>query len=149
MNKLIIHKAIPEDLAALTDLLEQLFSIEKDFVIDADKQQRGLTMMLEDPASRCIMVAEEDHTVIGMCTAQLLISTAEGGKAALIEDMVVAADHKGQGIGRLLMTAVEEWSLAQGARRLELLADRNNTPALKFYEALNWKSTELVCLHKK
>jgi len=43
------------------------------------------------------MVAELDKQIVGVCTAQLLISTAEGGIVALIEDVVVDGNYRGQG----------------------------------------------------
>ncbi len=46
-------------------------------------------MMLDDNEKRCIMVAESEGSNHGMCSAQLFVSTAKGGMAALIEDMVV------------------------------------------------------------
>ena len=145
----LIRKAVPQDLAALVSLLQVLFSIEVDFTFNETNQRRGLELMLNDPAQRCIMVAELNGEIIGMCTAQLLITTAEGGMAALVEDMVVHREYRKQGIGKSLLTEIQIWALAKGAKRLELLADRNNSPALEFYRKLNWQQTQLVCLHKK
>jgi ribosomal protein S18 acetylase RimI-like enzyme len=31
---------------------------------------------------------------------------------------------------------------------LQLLADKNNLPALNFYQKQGWQSTQLVCLRK-
>jgi GNAT superfamily N-acetyltransferase len=145
----IIRQAVPGDIKALTDLLKILFGIETDFIFDEIKQRRGLQLMLEAADRRCIMVAEDSGQVIGMCTAQLLVSTAEGGIAALVEDMVVSAQYRRQGIGKHLLLSIEDWAVRQGATRLELLADRNNTPALEFYQKMNWRQTRLICLHKK
>ena len=144
-----IRNARPEDIEALTRLLQTLFAVEPDFVFNEIKQRRGLLLMLEASEKRRIMVAESGGRVIGMCSAQLLISTAEGGTAALIEDLVVSEEYRGQGIGRNLLLSVEDWALRQGATRLELLADRNNTPALEFYQKIAWRQTRLICLHKK
>jgi hypothetical protein len=36
-----------------------------------------------------------------------------------------------------------------GAKRLQLLADKNNSPALEFYEKMNWKRTQMIWLWKK
>lgn len=144
-----IRKADTEDIDGLTGLLKQLFAIEQDFIFDEIKQKRGLQLMLEAPESCCIMAAEINGRVIGMCSAQLLISTAEGGIAALVEDMVVSMEYRGRGIGSKLLSAVEDWAIRQGATRLELLADHGNTPALEFYEKKAWYQTRLICLHKK
>lgn len=149
MSKFIIRRARNSDIPSLIRLLEILFSIETDFRIDESKQRTGLEMMLNDEMNRCIMVAEKDLKVIGMCTAQLLVSTAEGGYVALIEDVVVSKEHRGEGIGSDLLLAVERWAAAKGVKRLQLLADRNNILALDFYKKMSWNNTQLICLHKK
>ncbi|HOJ79110.1 MAG TPA: GNAT family N-acetyltransferase [Bacillota bacterium] len=144
-----IRHANINDLDNLIPLLKLLFAIEADFSFDEAKQRRGLELMLERPNERCIMVAEVNNEIIGMCTAQLVITTAEGGTAALIEDVVIKEEYRGQGIGRQMMNALEAWAWQKGVKRLQLLADRSNTPALEFYKRLNWNRTQLICLHKK
>lgn len=143
-----IRRAKPADIRDMIGLLRILFSIETDFVFDEGKQQRGLEMMLSDCTNRCIMVAELNQKIVGMCTAQILVSTAEGGIAALIEDLVVEDACRGEGIGKELLLSIEGWAIARGARRLQLLADHNNTRALEFYKKMEWKGTELICLRK-
>lgn len=94
----------------------------------------------------CVLVAEAEGRVVGMCTGQLLVSTAEGGLSLLVEDVVVEQQWRDRGVGRLLMTAVSDWARANKVSRLQLLADRNNMPALDFYQSLGWQTTELICL---
>ena len=65
-----------------------------------------------------------------MVTGQLVVSTAEGAASVWVEDMVVAEAGAAAGVGRRLLRAVEEWGSARGATRLQLLADRENAPAL-------------------
>lgn len=142
-----IRDARIEDLDTLATLLHQLFSIETDFAVDEKRQRRGLSMMLDGCRKhRCVKVAEVDGNVVGMCTAQTLISTAEGGMAALVEDMVVEAQYRGLGIGRQLMAAIERWAHQHGIKRLQLLADGTNSAALEFYEKMKWRPTQLICL---
>ena len=144
-----IRRANYSDLKSMIRLLRVLFSIETDFEVDESIQLSGLEMMLGNYTERCIIVAEINQQIVGMCTAQILVSTAEGGRVALIEDLVVEDAFRGQGIGKGLLLAIEGWSIAQDVRRLQLLADRNNTRALEFYKSMNWKYTQLVCLRKK
>ncbi|MCI5148763.1 MAG: GNAT family N-acetyltransferase [Candidatus Electrothrix sp. MAN1_4] len=146
-GKILIRRAREEDLTSLVFLLEVLFSIEKDFTFNADKQKRGLILLLQR-ADSTVLVAERQGRIIGMCTAQLLISTAEGGISALVEDVVVLPAWQTQGIGRRLMEAISEWSVLQGATRIQLLADRNNTRALGFYNQIGYSPTDLICLRK-
>lgn len=125
-----------------------LFSIEADFGPDPERQRRGLELMLEDPARRAVIVAELGAEVVGMVTVQLVVSTAEGGPAGLVEDMVVAQAHRLRGTGRWLLRAAEAWARERGATRLQLLADRENAPALAFYERAGFRPTRLVCLRQ-
>lgn len=143
-----VRRAEPADISDMIRLLRILFSIETDFVFDEGKQQRGLEMMLSDCTNRCIRVAALNQQVVGMCTAQILVSTAEGGIVALIEDLVVEEAYRGVGIGKELLLSIEGWAIERGARRLQLLADQNNTRALGFYKKMDWKVTELICLRK-
>ena len=76
-------------MAAMLALLRELFEIERDFEFDADKQARGLAMLLQSPSATAL-VARESHAVIGMTSVQLVISTAEGAHSAWIEDVCVA-----------------------------------------------------------
>lgn len=131
------------DLSACCDLLRQLFSIEADFAFDADKAARGLALLLNAP-EHLLLVAERAQQVCGMVSVQRLISTAEGGPVGLVEDMVVANEHRGRGIGRRLLTAAEAWARDQGLTRLQLLADRDNASALAFYHRQGWQTTALV-----
>jgi hypothetical protein len=62
--------------------------MEEDFNPDPIKQERGLKMLIFDNSSD-VLVAESENQIIGMITMQHLISKAEGGMVALIEDMVV------------------------------------------------------------
>ena len=148
MAGICIRPARPADLDDLVALLQVLFSIEEDFKFDPARQRCGLEMMFDHDGA-VILVAEAESRVIGMCSGQFTISTAEGGAALLVEDVVVAEAWQGQGVGRKLMQALEQWAQAEKVERLQLLADRNNQVALKFYTTLGWQSTELICLRTR
>lgn len=148
MANAVIRPAGPEDLDGLVDLLGILFGIEADFACDAARQRRGLAMLLAHEAA-VLLVAEAAGQVIGMCSGQLTISTAEGGFALLVEDVVVAGPWQGKGVGRELLAALEQWGASRKIGRLQLLADRNNAAALEFYRKLGWQSTELICQRRR
>lgn len=142
-----IRLAVWQDLDSLVELLKALFCIEEDFQFDVLRQRRGLEMMLANPQG-CILVAEENAQVIGMCTGQLTISTAEGGYGVLVEDVVVRKDYRGLGVGTLLVNGIAEWAGSKNISRLQLLADNKNVPAFHFYKSIGWKKTNLICLRK-
>jgi len=143
-----IRPAQNTDLTAMVALLGQLFSIEEDFEIDPERQYQGLGLMLGDPDRNIVLVAEIKNRVVGMCSVQMLISTAQGSPCGLVEDMIVDRAFRGRGIGNELLDRACEWAAGKGATRVQLLADRENTGALDFYEAQGWEKTHLICLRK-
>jgi len=147
LKQIRIRQAKLADLADLVGLLHLLFSIEEDFDFDADRQHRGLAMMLERDGA-VILVAEAESRVIGMCTGQRMISTAEGGYSLLVEDVVVGERWRGRGVGAGLLKGLEERAKEMRVSRFQLLADRSNNGGLRFYQKQNWQKTELICLRK-
>lgn len=143
----MIRLAVTADIPAMVELLRQLFAIEADFDFSAERQQRGLELLLASPTAHAV-VAERDARVVGMATAQLVISTAEGGPSLLVEDLVVLRHWQNCGIGSGLLNALAMWGNEHGASRMQLLADRTNTAALHFYNTRGWRTTELICLRK-
>lgn len=143
----IIRQARPADVRAMTGLLSELFSIETDFRPDGERQQTGLFMLMEGDRGR-VTVAEKGGEVVGMCTGQLVVSTAEGGWSALVEDLVVRKDCRRQGMARALLSDIGRWAAGSGASRLQLLADRDNDPAMKFYARIGWSLTRLICIRR-
>jgi GNAT superfamily N-acetyltransferase len=127
--------ATGEDLAQLVDLLGTLFAQEADFVPDAVRQKRALEMILGDPSVGRIYVAREGGRVVGMVSTLYTVSTAEGGKAAWLEDMVVLHEYRGRGIGAALLAHAVVGAREEGCLRLTLLSDEDNAQAHSVYAA--------------
>jgi ribosomal protein S18 acetylase RimI-like enzyme len=143
-----ISSAIKSDLERMVDLLNQLFSIEADFRVDPHKQKQGLALLLEAESAEIFVVRGDRGEVVAMATIQLVISTAEGGLAAWVEDVIVDASHRGHGIGQRLLTHINQWAKRQGIIRLQLVADRDNRSALDFYRKEGWSETNLSVLRR-
>ena len=148
-DRTTIRPARSSDIPSLCGLLHDLFSIESDFAPDREKQARALALLIKDTAARSrVFVADSDGIIIGMCSVQTVISTAEGGPAAILEDLVVRRDFRGQGIGTRLLAEVLNWCRQRTISRLHLLADRHNGNAMDYYAGRGWNRTRLLCLRK-
>jgi hypothetical protein len=80
---------LAEDIEAMPGLLRLLFDIEADFEFDEARQRRGLFLMTDGCLKhKVIQVAESAGRIVGMASAQTLISSAEGAMSALVEDVV-------------------------------------------------------------
>lgn len=142
-----IRPAERRDVDGMVRLLAGLFAIEADFVFDAAKQKAGLELLLKS-SQACVLIAEKGNRPVGMVSVQTVVSTAEGGPVGWVEDLVVAEEYRGGGIGRLLLENLEAWAIEHGLSRLQLLADRDNREALGFYDRQGWAGTSLVALRK-
>lgn len=139
-----IHQATLADIPALVNLLDALFGIEQDFSADHAKQTTGLRMLIESPERGSIQVAHTTNgELVGMVSAQLVISTAEGAPSAWVEDMVVDQRFRALGIGRQLLNSVLDWAKEKGATRAQLLVDLDNLPAVGYYDHLGWTSSRM------
>ena len=87
--------------------------------------------------------------LLGKLFALIGISTAEGGLVLILEDVILAAGHRGAGHGRRLVEHVLFWAAHEGMSRVTLLANRNNAAALAFYERLGFEESALVVRRKR
>lgn len=141
-----LRKANSNDLQAMADLIAELFVIEDDFVIDTDKQSRGLQLLLQNHDA-IILVAETSNRVIGMISMQSLISTAMGERVGLIEDMIVTHEFRRIGVGRLLLHSMIENANSLGYGRIALGADRRNDSAIAFYQTFGFEISNMGLMY--
>jgi len=121
------------DLPQLVELLALLFDQEAEFKPDAAKQTAALKLILADPAHGRIYVARDGRQVVAMASLLYTISTAEGGKAAWFEDLVVRPEYRQQGTGEKMLAYVVSQARAEGVLRVTLLTDMQNERAQALY----------------
>lgn len=129
-----ISSALEKDIPALCELLDALFSQEAEFAPDRQAQERGLARIIADPGIGAILVARQDERIVGMVNLLYTISTALGGRVALLEDMVVASGARGGGIGSRLLREAIGFARSSGCKRITLLTDHDNEAARRFYQ---------------
>ena len=128
-----ITQATANDIPALCELLCTLFSQEAEFMPDPEAQRRGLARIVTNSEVGVILVAKDDRQVLGMVNLLFTVSTALGERVALLEDMVVSQNVRGEGIGSELISQAIAVARANGVKRITLLTDRTNDAAQRFY----------------
>ncbi|PNU18959.1 GNAT family N-acetyltransferase [Geothermobacter hydrogeniphilus] len=141
-----IQTATRDDIPSLCRLLDHLFAQEAEFRPDRAAQQRGLEMIISDPALGSILVARREGEVIGMVNLLYTVSTALGQKVALLEDMVVLPGQRDGGTGSRLLRAALDHAAAQGCARITLLTDADNEAAQRFYRRHGFSLSPMVPL---
>ncbi len=144
----IVDFATEADLPLLADLLGELFTQERDFAPERDKQLSGLRLILDKPALGRLFVLRVSGTVAGMANALISVSTAEGGRVLLLEDVIVARAWRGKGLGEQLVNAVLRWAEEEGMRRVTLLTDKDNGAAQHVYRKLGFVTSDMQVMRK-
>jgi GNAT superfamily N-acetyltransferase len=143
-DRISVREATANDIPQLCGLLAILFAQEADFKPSARKQARGLRLLLKQPDVGRIYCATEGKAVIGMVSILFTVSTAEGGRVAWLEDMVIHPTRRGRQIGRRLLRVAIRGARAAGCRRVTLLTDATNKPAMHFYKRAGFARSRMV-----
>ena len=107
---------------------------------DAEKEERPLTWRRWDLTNWGFISAMDDDLRAGcavIATDTQDVNFLEDRKdLAALWDIRVRPDYRGKGVGRALMTTVEEWSRKRGCIQLKIETQNINVPACRFYAAM-------------
>ncbi|MDE2593404.1 MAG: GNAT family N-acetyltransferase [Burkholderiales bacterium] len=134
------------DIPALSALLSVLFTQEAEFKPDEQAQQRGLAMIIRHPDVGAILVARDGTRILPMVNLLFTVSTALGERVALLEDMVVAPEARGSGIGSALLSYAIAYAKTGGIKRITLLTDQDNHTAQHFYAKQGFTTSTMIPL---
>lgn len=134
------------DIPSLCILLNTLFSKEIEFIPDFETQKNGLELILNNEQMGKLFVLKDDDKVIGMVNLLFTISTALGGKVALLEDMVVDPLWHNQGGGTMLLGYAIAYAQKFTCKRITLQSDADNVAAHRFYKRFGFEYSGMKTL---
>ncbi len=113
----------------------------------------GLTRPWNDPRA-------DFDLALATATATLLLAASEGvicgsvmvgfdGHRGWVYYLAAAPDQRGQGIGRALMLAAEDWLRAAGSSKIQLMVRGDNEEARGFYAAIGYAVQDVVTIGKR
>lgn len=113
----------------------------------------GLTRPWNDPlADLCRAMDGASSTVLGAIDGETLVATAmvgHDGHRGWVYYLAVDPAAQGQGLGRQMMKECEDWILAQGIPKLQLMVRSGNAAAMGFYLKLGYTDAEVVVLGRR
>lgn len=145
-TRIVIEEASVED-------LEEIVAMLADDVLGATREippppldpcyVRAFEAITADPLHSLLVVREGDR-VAGCLQLRLMPSLSRRGMLrALIENVRVAGDARGRGLGEFLIAAAIERARAAGCGLVQLTTDRQRLDAHRFYERLGFEATHL------
>src|SRR5215471_15943879 len=101
-----------------------------------------LKTKLEDPDA-AVLVAETHGDVIGYAYAavQGYDYMSLRGPAGVLHDLIVEPQHRGRGVGRLLLNAVLTYLTTRGAPRVVLSTAEGNQAAQRLFVSMGFRRT--------
>ncbi len=82
------------------------------------------------------LVAQVDAQVVGFAVWFRNFSTWRGRHGIYLEDLFVAPEHRGSGLGKALLAALARECVTKGYPRLEWWVLDWNAPSIAFYRSL-------------
>jgi ribosomal protein S18 acetylase RimI-like enzyme len=140
-----VRGATAEDVEIIHALACELAEAVGDSPPGFEAVRARLSELLEEPRAR-VLVAEDGGAVVGAASLWIKPDLAHGDTVIEVPMLVVAEDHRREGVGKLLMEEVRRLAAESGARLIELVATRGNKPARDFYRSLGFIETEHVTL---
>lgn len=139
MGTITIRQAVAEDAFLVHRLLKDLaITLGKGEVMTstaADIERFGFG---EQPRFEALL-AFEDDAAVGLAVYFFEFSTWRGRPGVYVQDMYVAPQMRGRGLGRDLMEAVVRRSRERGGRYVKLAVHDGNEQAIGFYRSLGFK----------
>jgi GNAT superfamily N-acetyltransferase len=131
-----VRAARETDVAQIHRLIIDLATYERaaDEVRSTPEQLRD-ALFGPQPAAYAL-VAEIAREVVGFALYFRNFSTWEGVHGIYLEDLYVAPEHRGSGLGKALLAALAEIAVQRGYARLEWAVLDWNQPSIEFYRAL-------------
>jgi ribosomal protein S18 acetylase RimI-like enzyme len=98
---------------------------------------KDLHKLVEDPASTLLIARSDSGEVVGALT--LAVYRVPTGVRSIIEDVIVEAACRKQGVGEALMRRAVEEARRQGAQSISLTSNPAREEANKLYLKLGFK----------
>ena len=131
-----IRDAAPADAPRLLELIRFL-----GHAIDEDSVRRNLLAL--EKSGETPLVATLANAVVGLCGLHRTITPHRDAPLGRITILVVAAEAQGQGIGRMLVDAAEQWMRDQGCKMVEVTSNDRLAEAHAFYRHMGFERTSI------
>ncbi len=138
-----IRKGRIEDCDAVFNLIFELavFEKEPDAVENSPEQLRKDGFEQNPPLFELIIAEDDESGICGMAMFYMAYSSWKG-KMLYLDDLVVAADMRNKGIGKMLIKALFKYAKEQQVNIVKWEVLDWNTNAIKFYEKLGANFSE-------
>jgi GNAT superfamily N-acetyltransferase len=134
----VIRRAASSDAAQISACL-----LELGYGTSPDLVSQKLALLVGREYDVVFVADDPAHTgLLGVVSAHVFPLFHAPGQITRVTSLAVRSEARGKGVGRKLMEAVETWSWAAGARRVEVTSGDHRPDAHSFYQAIGYSLDE-------
>ena len=132
-----IRPASVDDAATILRFIRELADYENALNEVAATQETVATSLFgEGSVARAAICETEDGTPAGSAIWFKTYSTWQAKNCLYLEDLYVTPDHRGAGVGKMLLRHLARIAVEEGCARFEWSVLDWNTPAIAFYRSI-------------
>ena len=144
MNDIFIRGAAESDLPVIEKLLEDLINAMDDTEgIEIGFAIKNCERLLNDAGSH-FLVAAREGTPVGFIHFTVRQTILHQSPSALIDELVVAEEYQGKGVGKKLVLAAIEKCRQLGCCEVEVSTEKTNLRARKFYKRCGFEEMGML-----
>ena len=127
------REANVSDLERVVDLLAELLG-EHSLAPDRATLRAAVGRLVEDPQLGRVLVAESEGEIAGVAVLSWTYSLEQGGRSAWLDEIFVAPERRGRGIGASLLDAACAAAASAGACAVDLEVEAGHERVAALYE---------------
>jgi GNAT superfamily N-acetyltransferase len=134
VNDILVREATESDLSAIGKLLENLTNaMDSSEGIDIRIALETCAHLMNDAGSH-FLVAAIEVTPVGFINFTIRQTILHRSPSALIDELVVAEEYQGEGVGKQLLLAAIEKCRQLGCCEVKVSTEKTNLKARRFYK---------------
>ncbi len=130
--KIEFRPANHTDIEWLLAAMREFYAIDH-YAFDEEITRRNLENFIADDELGKLWLMEGESEVVGYIVLTFSFSFEFRGRDAFVDELFIAANYRGQGIGKGALQFVEEQCRDYGVKALHLEVERENIAAQKLY----------------
>jgi ribosomal protein S18 acetylase RimI-like enzyme len=143
-----VRRAGERDLPGILALMRPYYA-EDGYSFEPRRAARVVRTFLRRPSWGRAWVAAEGSRVAGYCVVTLGYSLEYGGRDAFVDEIVVAPEDRGRGLGARLIAEAVAYCRAQGVAALHLEVERHRRAAAALYRKAGFSATGRMLLTRR
>lgn len=122
---------------------------EHDVVLGKTGMEEAIDGLVDRPDRGAVLVIEQEERVVGVAYVSFAWTLEHGGHVAWLEELYVALEHRGRGLGGRLLEAAIAHAESEGAKAMDLEVDETHRDAERLYARFGFEPLSRARWQKK